>query len=368
MPDAVPGKLSQSLPDDIHKGMICTPARFIGEYEDGGIMVKHAWPMDTVGTAIRFGQKSPASIHYFIVAFKARAEEDASASWRLPEYTAFLGAITDFISVFFGKKFNSCGMIESGGLYHVPRLPSSLTAYHDHYPYNDLPRPDLGIELNLTQCGQILRIFTDDVPRSKIGRLAFTAVKFYARALRTYEHDHGSAFIDLMMAGEIISKYKELEEDERYDDDLKMLFARLSKAKVPESDIRLLKSRLFQVKRHFVQNLMGLLNEIFFQKTECTGKSMPIEHVSLQASDIKKRIGAAYDLRSRYVHTGIPLDSLMTPWGRDELPWGHPNTGDEGLDKIAGNAPTFYGMERIIRFCLLRLVHKHVLTLHPDLD
>ncbi|MDC0745333.1 HEPN domain-containing protein [Polyangium mundeleinium] len=369
MTNPVVAKLSASLPRDIHKGMICTPARFLGQYEDEQFLIAHAWPTDYVGMNIRFGQKSAASKHYYIVAFKAPAEESFAGGRRtaIPDYTPLLGEIVDLLAVFFGKQFNSCGMIESSGLYHIPHLSMSLTGYYDHYPYNDLPRPDLEIDLNLSRCGGILGLLTDAAPSSRLSTLAGTAAKFYARALRTYEHDHGAAFVDLMMAGEIISKYQELPQDEIYDDQLKKLFARLHQAGIGESDVRAIKGRLYQVKRHFVRNLLGLLSPKFFDKTECSGLT-PIEHVRLRADDIEKRLRSAYDLRSRYVHEGIPLDYWMRPEGRDELRWGSPITGNKELDKIVGNAPTFYGMERIIRFCLLRLLHKHVMPLHPDLD
>lgn len=71
-------------------------------------------------------------------------------------------------------------------------------------------------------------------------------------------------------------------------------------------------------------------------------------------SAIRKRIGAAYYLRSKYFHTGVPFGHWVEPGSRGEdLQLGAPIVDNRSFAKILENAPKFAGLERLIRYCLL---------------
>jgi len=78
--------------------------------------------------------------------------------------------------------------------------------------------------------------------------------------------------------------------------------------------------------------------------------------VDLRLIASKNSIGAAYDLRSRYVHTGGSFGnwiSLSLGGINHEVPFGKPVVEDEEFEKILAIAPTYVGLERVVRYCLL---------------
>ena len=76
-----------------------------------------------------------------------------------------------------------------------------------------------------------------------------------------------------------------------------------------------------------------------------------------------KSMASAYDLRSRYVHTGVPFGSwisLAMSGDNNEIQVGAPIVKeDKELGKLIGHAPTFVGLERVTRYVLLRFAEKH---------
>lgn len=79
-----------------------------------------------------------------------------------------------------------------------------------------------------------------------------------------------------------------------------------------------------------------------------------------------KAIKAAYDIRSTYVHTGKAFGTYIK--GRaSEMPTGAWVSDDpemRGFLKALNVAPTLKGLERIMRFCLLRFLETNqVITL-----
>ena len=265
------------------------------------------------------------------------------------------------LSIYFGKLFDSHGLIEGGGLFHVPEMRPSFTPYPHFPPYSDTQRVDATTELNFANCGWLARWL--NASDTEAMRAVYSAGKYYLRALRSFGHDATSAYVDLVMAGEILSDRHVLREEELYDADLLAVLKRLS-----EDDAKLIKKRLFQVRRRFSAGLSSHLNERFFARTEAKGP--PAQPARLTSSDIEKRLKAAYDVRSQYVHTGRTFGEhprSIQNW-RNEIPFGSPVTGNEALDEALAWAPTFLGLERVIRFGLLRMAHKEVGPLHTDLD
>jgi len=51
-----------------------------------------------------------------------------------------------------------------------------------------------------------------------------------------------------------------------------------------------------------------------------------------------------------------------------EIQIGAPVVGDVEFEKILVKAPTFFGMERIIRYSLLRFIHTHGIHIDARLD
>jgi hypothetical protein len=65
--------------------------------------------------------------------------------------------------------------------------------------------------------------------------------------------------------------------------------------------------------------------------------------------------------RSRYVHTGCSFGGWLAPRrdGLEEVRYGRPILEDEALADLLQDAPTYVGLERIIRYWLIRFAERH---------
>jgi len=128
--------------------------------------------------------------------------------------------------------------------------------------------------------------------------------------------------------------------------------------------------KLYQVKAKYTYVLKALLDDQFFSKSQSPDKIS-----ALKKDEIEKCIKASYDLRSQYVHSGKDLTNWLSysNLSKEEVHVGKPvldnteieKTSDaEKKKKLKENAkkfratlewcPTFAGMERIMRYCLLK--------------
>jgi hypothetical protein len=98
--------------------------------------------------------------------------------------------------------------------------------------------------------------------------------------------------------------------------------------------------------------LSSFIDDDFFKGTEADS-----EWCQLKPDDFQKRIGASYDLRSQYVHTGVSFGRWIEPrHDHAEIQTGKPVVSDKNFAKAIALAPTFIGMERVIRHCLIKLL------------
>ena len=103
-----------------------------------------------------------------------------------------------------------------------------------------------------------------------------------------------------------------------------------------------IEGRLLLVKRRFVETIVGLVDESFFKKSEAEEG-----FGGFQVESFRKSIAAAYNLRSKYVHTGAPFGrwvSLQMGGRNQEVQVGKPVVNDKELSKILEHAPTLVGL------------------------
>ena len=133
----------------------------------------------------------------------------------------------------------------------------------------------------------------------------------------------------------------------------------------PDKAVNQIKSRLFQIRRKYSLTLNNLLNKYFFSQTESSNKI-----ASLSEDKIEQRIKASYDLRSRYVHTGLKFGNWITALNQHghETIVGKPVVNDNDYQKLLMLTPTFGGLERIIRYCLLSFAHKYISKIDERLE
>ncbi len=189
----------------------------------------------------------------------------------------------------------------------------------------------------------------------------------YLSSLQLFELEPEKSFLDLITCGERLSNYYDYTDDILYDEEMKKIFHKIeSTIEDGLLIVKKIKSNFSKVKRRYTLTIMKLLNDYFYSNYECTEAIN-----SLTKQDIEGRVKAAYDLRSRYVHTGIPFGRWLYPDPKylNEVQMGTPVVDDDReLQRLLVLSPTFIGMERIMRFCLLRFIHLNALRIDDRLD
>lgn len=374
-------------PDEhVHKFLVSTPARFVGEYEAGDYLITHAWSgmfEQTERSALGFVQ-GPYSRNYYLVAFRTSPERDQTGNV-VPPYNARPTAerACSALAVLFGKRFDLHGPVESHGHYHAPEMGTVRPVEYSHSgPFNHRPRVDLGLELNLAVFEKVARLFTDGSLDEHLKDVFFAAARFYRRSLQVFDLEPDVAYLDLITCGEILAEYFEYPDEVVYGADILDMLAKVRA--IPQDGKRIageFKGRMRQIKRRFTRTVVGLLNDYFFTNTETANGSGKLERSSgphpgfdNRAITIENRVEESYNVRSSYVHSGAEFARFVRPMpnflNETQLGWytAEGNGLDRRLAKALSLAPTYLGLERIMRYCLVRFLHLNGVTIDPRLD
>jgi hypothetical protein len=345
------------LEETLQRALISTTSRFVGEYSGDGFEITHAWPPSGVIRARVF--EGPTSRNAFMLSF--RTEPWNRDTIIIPDYTYVSDLFCDYLSLLFGKRFDNHGLIESLGHFRVPDL-SPYSTFCDHQlPHNShSPREGFGLSLDLKEVSR-LRCFPQAMCWTDSFRDHFeVAGRFYGRALRNWERDPEGAYLHLVSAVEVASHVVDFDHDQLLDNDARQMLSKLHKIREAHGSAKddciavetFLRSRLKQVKRSFVETVLMHLDEGFYLTAE-DGTTLGC----FTPETIRQNIAAAYDLRSRYLHRGERFGSYVTTaWaGRGEIPIGRLQAEDAEFSRIVSRAPTIAGMERTVRYVLLKL-------------
>lgn len=341
-------------PDEtIQKILISTTSRFVGEYESADLLVTHAWGGFTSPLASIRWEENPASRSAFIVSFRTQPYVKA-AGVMVPDYSPVGDVVCSYLSVLFGKRFDCHGLLEGSGFFHTPDLNLYNGICNHRLSFNSHQRRMcFGVPLRLENISVLSALLYKGAADEKLTSIVRTACKFYHQALQSAEHDPEIAYLNLITAGEIMSSCFEFSDEEILDSEtINMLEAIRGGLTGGEKIARHLRGRMLSVKRRFVRSLVGLLADDFFD-----GAESPHEFSRFKPDVIESNIKSAYDLRSRYVHTGVAFGQwIRTSVGGGDVQFGKPVEPDKDYARILEKAPTFHGLERLIRYCLLRMI------------
>lgn len=330
----------------IHRLLISSTSHFVGEYDDGEIAVHHAWP-SMASTSLVGASKRTA----LVVSFTA-PEPQKRPGVVIPSYEHVGEHVGAYLAVLFGKRFDNHGVVESHGRFGLPDLGAYATPHRLDIPHNsDLLRVDIPVPLNLSETRRLYPLLhgatLDVATLTKFN----AACAFYYRAIGGFEADPEVSYLHLITAGEILAGAVVVPDDQLLDQELSLALEKVSsELSDGGATARLMRRRLFQVKRRFKIVLGGLLDDSFFERSESR-----YEFGRLTKDTIDRRLGAAYDLRSKYVHTGESFGGWVSRAVENaEVQSGTPILPDPDFVKILVLAPNFIGLERIIRYYLLR--------------
>jgi hypothetical protein len=331
----------------IQKILLSTPAYFVGEFESPDLLISQAWPPLTAGRPKWFGVHGDSlSRTAIVLAFRTPPPPEPAPGVIVPNYEHAGEVVASTLSVLFGKRFDSHGPFEMAGSFGVPDLSAFATPCDPRLRHNDArSRVDYSLPLNLSE---IERIAGPILGQSENPGVAvfLSAAKFYRRALLTIEVDPESAYLNLITAGEIISNSYKLTDDEALDESARDVLRRIAN-EIPDGArlAKFLRGRLRGVKRRFVAAIVAMIDDSFFDRWEAEERTG-----SFQRSDFRRRIAAAYDLRSNFVHSGFPFGRWISlSLAKFEVPFGKPVISNKDVAEILYWAPLFGGLERVIR-------------------
>lgn len=336
--------------EQVQKLLLSTPARFIGELDTPNVLITHAWPPMLQGRS-RWLTDEADSLRRTALMLVVRTgpPPERAPGVVLPNYEAAGDVVASALSVLFGKRFDSHGPFEMSGYFGMPELSAFATPCEPQLVHNNSnPRANRGLPLNLGEAGRIINLLTspDEDPRLT----AFnSAARFYRKALIAVESDPESAYLNLVTAGEIVASFHPVSEDNVLDHEAQIVLERIQK-ELPDGDklAKFLHKRLHGIKKRFVTAITSMVKDDFFEYSDTPG------HGQFRKDDFEKRIKAAYDLRSQFVHSGSPFGMWIRPGTRSyETQLGRPVVADKEMAKVLAMAPLFSGLERVIRYVLL---------------
>jgi hypothetical protein len=363
--------------DELH-WLLSTPSRLVGELQTGRLHLQLVFDSSSSGSGSSFQLSTiegPLSRERFLLSAdfgdrpdqpefvlpKIRIGDDPYVQvYLLPEWIAGLA------SLWFGKRFDVHGQMVLGRTVVLPEFPPP-TALLDFRlpPFNHLPRPELGLELNLAMLEPAVKLLFVEQPRTQVEAF-WAATRFYTRALRMFPADPEIAFFHFVVALEMIASQLTPPDDELYDGQALKDLAIIGK-RVGRSVEARVRGRYFQLKRRAIFAAKRLVNGRFFETSEAEGV------FRLTEARLEAAVAAAYDLRSNFAHTGAAFGNWFGQsigGATSEMMAGVPvlPDGQQDLATTIAKTPTFVGLERLVRFVLLRFAHLHLAPLHTVLD
>jgi len=362
--------------------MISSPCYFVSEYDSDTLYITSAQPLSRQEKTWDNISSNPHSINYFIVSYIPPENQPSSKINNSDNILA--RRISTLIAVFFGKKIDEHGFIQLAGNFWAPDMAENISnRYFFIAPFSHRPRKDLGdimvrVINNKPKVDDfpnwdrlsILKPLIDNVmPESHFNDFFFTAGNYYLHSLQSLSKDPQIAYLDLIMCGEILSNYPQLSfsENQLYDKEILNIFEEIAILAEGAKKVRLLKDKMLSIRRRYAMTIMSLLNTYYFQN-ESNDLPQFMGFVNkyrgvISPQQAEKHIKCSYDLRSKFIHTGFPFGQYVTPFTNSisEIHIGNPiiEGADNDTLKLVKYAAKYVGLERMMRFCLLRFIQKY---------
>ncbi|KYN89330.1 hypothetical protein ATY37_13400 [Vibrio cidicii] len=341
----------------ITRFLISTPSKFVGESETDKYLLTHAsWNHSIDIYRPQPNESSYRQCFELTVSTPEYQKETIS----IPDYSFIADNFCIALSVLFGKRFDSHGLLLQHGRSYVPSSKLFGERYNKSLSFNSLKeRSDFRLDLNLSHLDKIISIVHSVSDEQREIKDAFLyAGKFYLEALREMEYNPEMAFISLITACEILAAQKNYNIDDLLDDEVRSLLSKIEAGLDDgEKVARNIKKRLSGISEKFCVFIMEHIDERFFVNTESL-----TDFDRLTPDGFRARLKAAYSIRSTYVHAG----KFMSNWfsvnhltQNEEVISGNPLIEDPVMKKYVRRSPTILGLERIVRYVLIKYLIKN---------
>ena len=334
----------------IQKCLISTTSYFTGEYHDSDLLIAHSWAnFGDYRTRLQM-EETPLSRSGFIVVFRTESVKETD-DMPIPNYEHIGEAICSLLAVLYGKRFDFHGAIEHTGLFQTPDLSTYEQVCVPTLPSNShKPRTTLPTPLELRHFERIDHMIRGYESRPSITVL-LPACRYYMLALQAAENEPEIAYLNLITVGEILAAVAQYSTEELLSEEMMTDLSEI-RERIGDSIANRIASKLRGIKRSFVKFLCSSLNSNFFDTPEVS--KLPHGRC-FDRCTIERNVAAAYDLRSRYLHTGERFRRWVDPvfWTQD-VSAVRPVGPSKELSKTLQVAPSFVGLERLIRYRLLQ--------------
>lgn len=337
------------------KALISTTSEIKNRFESNEIVIDRVLPQPSDRSSYLHETRA-----IYVVSFQVDTPEPAPGVL-VEDFSYIVNHICTVLSILFGKRFNNHGMFEQHGWYSLPNMDVPYLKFSDFSPFHSKePRWNYSIPLDLREFSAVEDIFVKEERDMKFVSILLEAGKYYAKALRIAEEDPEIAYLHLITSVEILSNYFDYEMKDLISAELAKDLE-VIKEKVGEKVSRKISSHLRSLKAKSVKTMMRLIDDDFF-----LSEKSKVQKGRFLKEDIESNLKSAYDLRSKYVHSGLPFGQ----WSKCDLNCYdlltfEPNTNDKSYNKVLKNAPTLTGLESIVRYCLLQFMKKNGLPI-PD--
>lgn len=330
----------------IFRFLFTSPAWFVGETEKEFFNLTVAFPsFDSKGKELLFFD-GPFGRSTFLLSVEMPPPPTEKAGSIVPMYEWIGEEASALLCGFYGKLVINLGHYQAGKFLTVPRTWDKICQSYRKPPFNRTPRQPDGPDLDLGLATEIIQNYCTDDRQENDLSLILRACEFYRMALENYDERPEMGFTLLISALESIIDMRLYAEEEMYDEKLQSDFAAIkAECKNGEKIVSGLKKRLYQVRRKVAVLVDDFLPDVFFSQREC---SLPFAVVK-DRHDLRKRVLAAYDIRSRILHTGerSGIGFVAHDHQTSEIGLGRPVMQDNKLADLLCASVNLTGLERI---------------------
>jgi hypothetical protein len=342
-------------PQDIHRFLFSSSAHVVGVVETDSYLLMPAFP--SLDTAMQlFYTPGPNQRSFVSVTIRIKeAEVDPAKPPQRNNYNWLADHLAVLLCGFYGKLVVNHGYTNWGDIFSVPHLGFDHTVDHALPPFNSSPRAATKLpDMNLAHTKALLSAFLKGGGIDDAWASITNAAAFYQQALTLYSERPHLSFTLLLSSLECLLPLIKYNDDEIYDERLLEDLSTIGmKIEGGVEIVNRLKSRLFQIRRKCALFVRQTLDEQFYQSSEST-----IGFLRVSRNDIERHVKAAYDLRSRFMHSGRSHGGWVNAMKHAgaEIVIGDPVIKDPELKKLVVDSLTLCGLERVVQYCLHRSI------------